>query len=113
MVLTLVLLPALAGVLGGGDGTGHAADHAAGFSFAGYDFGLAGTLAITCLKAVAFIALMLVIGRRVIPWVLHGVAHTGLRELFRLAVLAIALGVAFGAAELFTARPSRLSCPAW
>ena len=44
---------------------------------------------------------MLVVGRRVIPWMLHYVAHTGSRELFRLAVLAIALGVAFGAAKLF------------
>ena len=44
---------------------------------------------------------MLVVGRRVIPWILHYVAHTGSRELFRLAVLAIALGVAFGAAKLF------------
>ena len=44
---------------------------------------------------------MLVVGRRVIPWVLHYVAHTGSRELFRLSVLAIALGVAFGAAKLF------------
>ncbi len=44
---------------------------------------------------------MLVVGRRVIPWMLHYVAHTGSRELFRLAVLAISLGVAFGAAVLF------------
>ena len=44
---------------------------------------------------------MLIVGRRVIPWILHRVAHTGSRELFRLAVLAIALGVAFGAAKLF------------
>ena len=44
---------------------------------------------------------MLVIGKRVIPWVLHSVAHTGSRELFRLAVLAIALGVAYGASVLF------------
>jgi monovalent cation:H+ antiporter-2, CPA2 family len=49
----------------------------------------------------AFFAVMMVVGRRLIPWVLHYVAHTGSRELFRLAVLAIALGVAFGAAELF------------
>jgi CPA2 family monovalent cation:H+ antiporter-2 len=55
----------------------------------------------TLLKVAAFVGLMLVIGRRVIPWVLHWVAHTGSRELFRLAVLAIALGVAFGSAELF------------
>ena len=52
-------------------------------------------------KVAAFVILMLVVGRRVIPWVLHYVAHTGSRELFRLAVLAIALGVAFGAAKLF------------
>ena len=44
---------------------------------------------------------MLVVGRRVIPWVLHYAAHTGSRELFRLAVYAVALGVAFGAAALF------------
>ena len=44
---------------------------------------------------------MLVVGRGVIPWVLHYMAHTGSRELFRLAVLAIALGVAFGASVLF------------
>ena len=49
-------------------------------------------------KVVAFVALMLIVGRRVIPWILHSVAHTGSRELFRLAVLAIALGVAFAAA---------------
>ena len=52
-------------------------------------------------RSSAFVALMLVVGRRVIPWMLHYVAHTGSRELFRLAVLAIALGVAFGAAMLF------------
>jgi len=44
---------------------------------------------------------MLIVGRRLIPWILHYVAHTGSRELFRLCVLAIALGVAFGAALLF------------
>jgi CPA2 family monovalent cation:H+ antiporter-2 len=58
-------------------------------------------LAITMGKVVAFVALMLIVGRRVIPWILHTVAHTGSRELFRLAVLAIALGVAFAAATLF------------
>ncbi|MBY9027960.1 cation:proton antiporter, partial [Pseudomonas fluorescens] len=41
------------------------------------------------------------VGRRVIPWILHYIAHTGSRELFRLAVLAIALCVAFGATKLF------------
>ena len=87
MVLTLVLLPALAPVFKGGA--------VANLSV------LAIPLAITLGKVAAFIAIMLVIGRRVIPWILHYVAHTGSRELFRLAVFAIALGVAFGAALLF------------
>jgi monovalent cation:H+ antiporter-2, CPA2 family len=52
-------------------------------------------------KLVAFAALMFVAGRRVVPWLLHYVAHTGSRELFRLAVLSVALGIAFAAAELF------------
>ena len=56
---------------------------------------------VTLAKVAAFVVVMLVVGRRVIPWILHYVAHTGSRELFRLAVLAIALGVAFGAANLF------------
>jgi CPA2 family monovalent cation:H+ antiporter-2 len=58
-------------------------------------------LAITLAKVLGFVAFMLVVGKRAIPWVLHYVAHTGSRELFRLSVLAIALGVAFGAATLF------------
>ena len=89
MVLTLVLLPALAGLLGG---------RAAG----PLDLmALATALGLTLGKVAAFVVLMLVVGRRVIPWVLHYVAHTGSRELFRLAVLAIALGVAYGSANLF------------
>jgi CPA2 family monovalent cation:H+ antiporter-2 len=63
--------------------------------------GVAGAFAITIGKVAAFIAFMLIVGRRVIPWILHRIAHTGSRELFRLGVLAIALGVAFGSAELF------------
>jgi CPA2 family monovalent cation:H+ antiporter-2 len=87
MVLTLVLLPALAGLLKGESGG---------------SFGsVALPLAITLGKVVAFVVFMLVIGRRVVPWLLHYVAHTGSRELFRLAVLAISLGIAFGAAVLF------------
>ena len=89
MVLTLVLLPALAGLLN---------------SDASADAGwtaLAWPLAITLGKVAAFVVFMLVVGRRVIPWILHYVAHTGSRELFRLAVFAISLGVAFGAAILF------------
>ncbi|HEY0331411.1 MAG TPA: YbaL family putative K(+) efflux transporter [Rhodopseudomonas sp.] len=89
MVLTLVLLPALAGLLKGD--AGHGASLAA----------VALPVAITLGKVAAFVAFMLIVGRRVIPWLLHYVAHTGSRELFRLAVFAISLGVAFGAAMLF------------
>jgi CPA2 family monovalent cation:H+ antiporter-2 len=56
---------------------------------------------VTLAKVAAFVAVMLVIGKRLIPAILHLVAHTGSRELFRLAVLAMALGVAFGASTLF------------
>jgi monovalent cation:H+ antiporter-2, CPA2 family len=98
MVLALVLLPALAGVLGGDSASVEAGADPLGMQ-AG--LGLWGVLGLTLAKVVAFVVLMLVVGRRVIPWLLHYVAHTGSRELFRLAVLAIALGVAFGAAKLF------------
>jgi Kef-type K+ transport system, predicted NAD-binding component len=91
MVLALVLLPAIGLVLGGG-GQGGAA-----LSFGA----IAGTIAFTIGKVALFVGLMLVVGGRLIPWILKVVAHTGSRELFRLAVLAIALGVAFGAADLF------------
>lgn len=89
MVLTLVLLPALAGLLKGEGGGGLSA------------YAMAQPVLITLGKVAAFVIFMLVVGRRVIPWVLHYVAHTGSRELFRLAVFAISLGVAFGAAVLF------------
>jgi monovalent cation:H+ antiporter-2, CPA2 family len=93
MVLVLVLLPALATLFHDGD---------AGMRINAHGVPqIVETVAITLGKVVAFLALMLVVGRRVIPWILHYVAHTGSRELFRLAVLAIALGVAYGAAELF------------
>src|SRR5262249_26249788 len=58
-------------------------------------------LALTFAKVSMFVVLMLVVGRRAIPALLHYVAHTGSRELFRLAVLSVALGVAFTATELF------------
>ncbi|WP_285448006.1 YbaL family putative K(+) efflux transporter [Xanthomonas sp. LMC-A-07] len=92
MVIALVLLPALANVLGGSAG---AAEHA------GESTSLLAALGWTLLKMVAFVAVMLVVGRRVIPWSLEKVAATGSRELFTLAVLGIALGVAFGSAKLF------------
>jgi CPA2 family monovalent cation:H+ antiporter-2 len=85
-VLALVLLPPLANALKGGSVD------------AG---GLAWALLFTFAKLGAFVALMLIVGRRVIPAILHYTAHTGSRELFRLAVLSVALGVAFLAAELF------------
>ena len=98
MVMTLVLMPALAGMLGG-ESQQPAAQ--GGLYWLTADYGIWGTIGLTLAKVAAFVVLMLVVGRRVIPWVLHYVAHTGSRELFRLAVLAIALGVAFGAAKLF------------
>jgi CPA2 family monovalent cation:H+ antiporter-2 len=59
------------------------------------------TLLLTIAKVAGFVAVMLLFGRRIIPWILHYVAHGGSRELFRLAVLSIALGCAYGAAQLF------------
>lgn len=92
MVLALVLLPALADVLGSG---------AAAAAHDAQSPSLLAALGVTLLKMVAFVAAMLVIGRRVIPWSLEKVAATGSRELFTLAVLGIALGVAFVSATLF------------
>ncbi len=99
MVLALVLLPAFANLLGLSAGTG-GGDQLAGANEADLT-GILLTIAITLGKIAAFVALMLLVGRRVIPWLLHYVVHTGSRELFRLAVLVIALGVAYGAAALF------------
>src|SRR6186713_1078509 len=80
MVLALVLLPALAPILKGDAATSLTA--------------LAWPLAITLAKVAAFVAVMLVAGKRIIPWILHAMAQTGSRELFRLSVLVIALGAA-------------------
>ncbi len=98
MVVTLVLIPPLSGALSGrAVPVGDAAREVARF---GVDPIVAAVL-LTLVKIGAFVALMLVVGRRVIPMILHYVAHTGSRELFRLSVLAIALGVAFGSAYFF------------
>jgi len=87
MVLTLVLLPALAGSLGGTSDGG--------------DGGLLMPILLTLGKVAAFVAVMILGGRRFVPWVLERVAKTGSRELFTLAVLAIALGIAYGSAVIF------------
>ena len=99
-VLALVLLPALAGALGGDPNAvaledGHLAVAEPGSR------SLTLTLGLTLLKVTIFGALMMVVGRRVIPWLLSRVMHTGSRELFTLAVLGVALGIAVGAAALF------------
>ena len=96
MVLALVLLPAVSGLIGGTSQPAGADPIATALGL-----GVGGMVALTVVKVAVFVGLMLVVGRRVIPWLLHYVAHTGSRELFRLAVLSIALGVAFGAANLF------------
>ncbi|ALD91053.1 monovalent cation:proton antiporter (CPA2 family) protein [Cupriavidus gilardii CR3] len=93
MVLALVLLPALSGLLVPAGSGGEAPDASV------TDILL--TVSLTLGKVAAFVAVMLVIGRRFIPWMLERIVWTGSRELFRLGVLATALGVAFGAYSLF------------
>ncbi|MBW9066303.1 cation:proton antiporter [Rhizobium herbae] len=92
MVLTLVLLPIVAEVLGDG-----AAAHAAGAGGSS----IALTILLTLVKLGAFAVLAVVLGPRLVPWLLTLVARTGSRELFTLTVLAIALGIAFGSATIF------------
>jgi CPA2 family monovalent cation:H+ antiporter-2 len=101
MVLALVLLPALSGVLGGRAAPAGNVPEVPGLVGWLNPQSVWAALGWTILKVGAFVGVMLVVGRRMIPWILHYVAHTGSRELFRLAVFAIALGVAFGSAELF------------
>ena len=86
MVLALVFLPAV-----GAATRGEEVDGAA----------IATSLGFTTLKVGMFVALMLVGGRRIVPWILNRVVRTGSRELFTLAVMAIALGIAYGSAALF------------
>jgi CPA2 family monovalent cation:H+ antiporter-2 len=86
MVLVLVLLPPLARMAGGG---------------ADQEGNLWAALALTIGEVALFIGLMLVVGRRLFPWLLWQVARTGSRELFTLCVVAAALGIAYGSAVLF------------
>lgn len=90
-VLVLVLLPPLAGILGGTAVVPLAEVKP-----------LWVTIGQTLLQVAAFIALMLVVGRRALPWLLWQVARTGSRELFTLAVIATAIGIAYGASALFS-----------
>ena len=86
MVLALVFLPVLADATRG----------------AAVDVGeIAGSVAVTALKVAMFFFVMLVVGRRVVPWLLGQIANTGSRELFTLAVLTLAVGIAYGSAALF------------
>lgn len=112
MVLALVLLPALSGVLGGGEqeatavatlGSADLADVAitAVTATAPEQLNIFYQLLLTLAKVAIFVTLMMLVGRRVIPWILERVAGMGSRELFTLSVLAIAMGIAFGSAELF------------
>ncbi len=91
MVLALVLLPALAELLGG-----HAPSGAHGAAMP-----LPLTIALTLLQVGAFAAMAIFLGPKVVPWLLIRVARTGSRELFTLTVLALALGIAFGSAQIF------------
>ena len=98
MVLVLVLLPALATMLGGQSPQQLDIGWFGGFLD---PHSIWSVLGLTVAKLTAYLLLMLVVGQRVIPLILHYVAHSGSRELFRLSVLVLALGVAFGSAELF------------
>lgn len=94
MVVVLVILPNVADLLGGkgpytGMGAGFINSH------------IALILGMTIFKITAFMLVMLIVGKRVIPWILQLTVKTKSKELFRLAVLAIALGVAYGATALF------------
>lgn len=91
MVLVLVLLPTLAVSLGV---TGEAAHGPAHQS-------LLTTIGVTLGLVTLFVALMLIVGKRVFPWLLWQIARTGSRELFTLCVIAAAVGIAYGSAQLF------------
>jgi CPA2 family monovalent cation:H+ antiporter-2 len=88
-VLVLVLMPPLATLLGGVGATSSGAP-------------LWQTIIFTLLQVTGFIVLMLVVGKRLLPWILWHVAKTGSRELFTLSVISAAIGIAYGAAALFS-----------
>jgi CPA2 family monovalent cation:H+ antiporter-2 len=88
MILVLVLIPGLATLFYGVETAPGLAE-------------IARSIVMQLAKFGVFVAVMLIVGKKLIPALLHYVAHTGSRELFRLAVLSIALGVAYAAAQLF------------
>lgn len=90
MVIVLVLLPLLLGLAGLLPGT-----------TPGTETNPWPAIARTLLAVAAFVALMLLVGRRVLPWALWQITATGSRELFTLCVIAVAVGIAYGAAALF------------
>ena len=90
-VLVLVLLPPLASLLGGTALEG----------VSGGEASIWHTIGVTLLQVAAFIVIMLVLGKRLLPWLLWHVAKTGSRELFTLSVISAAIGIAYGAAVLF------------
>nr|WP_294839183.1 YbaL family putative K(+) efflux transporter [uncultured Methylotenera sp.] len=91
-VLVLVLLPPLASLLGGTALEG----------VSGAETSIWHTIGVTLLQVAAFIVIMLVVGKRLLPWLLWHVAKTGSRELFTLSVISAAIGIAYGAAALFS-----------
>jgi CPA2 family monovalent cation:H+ antiporter-2 len=88
-VLVLVLLPPLANLLGG-------------TPVENPQYPLWHTIGITLLQVAGFIVIMLVLGKRLLPWLLWHIAKTGSRELFTLAVVSTAIGIAYGASVLFS-----------
>jgi CPA2 family monovalent cation:H+ antiporter-2 len=87
-VLVLVLLPPLASLLGG-------------TTLGNESVSIWQTIGLTLLQVAAFIVIMLGIGKRLLPWMLWHIAKTGSRELFTLAVISAAIGIAYGASALF------------
>jgi CPA2 family monovalent cation:H+ antiporter-2 len=98
MVLTLVLLPPIATMLGS---TPVVDGHAAETAMPGITDNIFFILALTIAQILAFAALVVIVGPRFVPWLLGQVARTGSHELFTLSVIAIALGIAFGSAQIF------------
>lgn len=93
-VLILVLLPPVVQIMGVTPGGGEAAEPMTAS-------GIAYVIASTLLHVVAFVAIMMVVGRKFIPWVLWQIAKTGSRELFTLSILTASVGIAYGAAAVF------------